>query len=85
LLFGGLLVAGVSVVSADLGPIRPKPPVKENTVPVQLPANVQITGKLVLEIVPAGDKVRLIVPKTAGPKGDKTDKPEDKKPEEGGK
>jgi hypothetical protein len=70
------------MVSANFGPPRPLPPVKENTTPIQLPANVQITGKLVLEIVPVGDKVRLIVPKTATPKGDK---PEDKKPEEGGK
>jgi hypothetical protein len=79
LLIAGLLVAGTSMVSANFGPIKPKPPVvKENTVPVQLPANVQITGKLVLEIVPNGDKIRLIVPKTAVPKGEKIEKPEEK-------
>lgn len=80
LLFVALLTAGTSVVTADLiRPINPKPPVKENTLPVQLPANIQLTGKVLLEIVPTGDKIRLVVPKGAAPaKGEK-------KPEEGAK
>ena len=36
LLFVALLTAGTSVVTADLVPIKPRPPVKENTLPVQL-------------------------------------------------
>ncbi len=81
LLLGALLTAGTSAVMADLLPNRARPPVKENTTPIQLPANVQLTGKVILEIVPAGDKIRLVVPKAAVQKGGKVEgKTEEKKP-----
>ncbi len=84
LVVGAILVAGTSAALANVPAFRPPPPpaVKENTTPVKLPANVQLTGKVVLEIVPAGNKIRLVVPKAAVPKGGKTDEvkqPETKK------
>jgi hypothetical protein len=48
-------------------PPRPRPPepVPANTTPLALPAGVELTGQVLLEVAPVGDAVRLIVPKDA--------------------
>jgi hypothetical protein len=69
LLAVSLVVAATSAVQADL-PRQPR------TTPVKLPADVNIKSeKLVLEVVPFGDSIKLIVPKDAV-------KQAEKKPEE---
>jgi hypothetical protein len=57
-LFLSLAVFGTSVVQADV-PRTPKP---APAVPVALPANVTLDGKLTLDIVANGDTIELIVP-----------------------
>jgi hypothetical protein len=61
-----LLAFGASAALADLGPkpIGPKPPPPVPLVPVKLPANIEINGNLTLEIIPAGDTLKLIVNKS---------------------
>jgi hypothetical protein len=53
-----LLAATGSAVLAD----RPAPP-RPRTIPVTLPAELEFKGNIVLEIVPNGDKIKLVVPK----------------------
>ena len=62
-MLGGLLVGlsmlavtGSAVMTASEAP----PP---RTTPVKLPADLEFQGKIVLEIVPTGDKIKLVVPK----------------------
>ena len=73
LLLGASLLVGAASVSADL-PRPPKP--KQDPVAVTLPANLTIPGKLVLEVVPNGDKIKLILNKA--PEAEKV-KPDEKK------
>lgn len=61
LLLGVSVLVASSAVFADIA-VRPPPP-KEALPPVALPANIQLSGKLVLEIVPNGTKIKLIVNK----------------------
>jgi hypothetical protein len=51
------LLTFAGAVGADIP--RPKPP--KAPPPVSLPANVKLSGKLTMQIVPAGDAVRLVV------------------------
>jgi hypothetical protein len=74
-MLGASLLVGAASVSADL-PIPPKP--KQDPVAVTLPANIMISGQIVLEVVPKGDKIKLIVPKGAVQEPEKP-KPEEKK------
>jgi hypothetical protein len=65
LLLAGMLLGGASLVSADLGPNKSRPPEKEKSAAVPFPGLVRLTGKLVLEIGSDSDKIRLIVPRNA--------------------
>lgn len=67
-----LLAAGTTAVVADIAVPKPvKPPVLNPTTPVALPADIKLSGKVVLEVVQFGDKIKLIVPKNMVPKVDK--------------
>ena len=69
-----LVGLGASAVMADLPrPPRPvRPPIQ---LPLALPAGLQVSENMVLEIVEKGDAVTLVVNKSMVLK---TDKPEDK-------
>ena len=66
------LLAAVGSVAADFGP-RPKKELPPAHTPVELPAGILLTKKLVIEVVPAGTKVKLIVPKDMVLDTDKTE------------
>jgi hypothetical protein len=64
-----MFVAGAAMLWADIGPpFRPRPPVVVPEVPkgtpVKLPATVELNDKITLEILPVGDTIRLLVPKS---------------------
>jgi hypothetical protein len=75
----GLSVAVCAAsLSADIA-VKPKPK-KDPAETVALPAGIQISGKIVLEVVPNGNKIKLIVNKDMIKKDDKPEaKPEPKK------
>jgi hypothetical protein len=58
LLICWLAIAGTAVWANEAPPPAPK-----KAEPLKLPATVKITGKIILEVVPRGDKVVLIVNK----------------------
>jgi hypothetical protein len=64
----GVFAVGAGVLWADIGPgggRRPRPRPEPRTTPVTLPAGIQLSDRVVLELAPDGDAVRLIVPKDA--------------------
>jgi hypothetical protein len=63
----GVLAASATALWADIPPFRgrpkPPPPAPAKTIPVALPAGVELSEKITLEFSVAGDTLRLIVPK----------------------
>jgi hypothetical protein len=86
LVLAGFLL-GATVLFADLAPPfgkgpkapPPAPPAPVKTTPVPLPAGVEFNDKILIEMAPRGDAVRLIVPKEAVLK--KAEGKDEKKPE----
>jgi hypothetical protein len=63
LVLTGLFAAGTAVVWADLAPRPGGPrPAKPALTPLQLPAGIELSDKLILESMPPGDHLTLIVP-----------------------
>jgi hypothetical protein len=68
------LLATVGSVSANIGPgPRPKKDLPPPNIPVQLPAGIQLSNKIIVEVVPFGTKLRLIITKDMAPNTEKND------------
>jgi hypothetical protein len=86
LLVLSLFAAGTAAVWADLGPRplgpvpnrRPAPPAKVVLPALKLPAGIELPDKIVLETIPTGDHLTLIVPKKMILKKDKIEAPKEK-------
>ena len=71
LLVLSLFAAGSAAVWADLGPRplgpvpRPAKPIKPAVPALKLPAGIELSENVILETVPHGDHLTLIVPKSA--------------------
>jgi hypothetical protein len=78
-----LFTAGTAAVWADLqqggrGPIGPPQPATPPLPALKLPAGVELSDKLLIEMVPTGDRVTLIVPKSMVLKKEKAEATKEK-------
>jgi hypothetical protein len=65
-ILGALTLGATTLLWADLAPFpRPQPVPQIKTTPVALPAGIQLNGRILIEMGPHGNAVRLIVPSNA--------------------